>query len=100
MIPNYFEVSWSEVKVKMTFLGSFHVLQTDMLFSSNFPVSGEMVVNNKDRYTGESPGYFTGLDLTKNMYLGSVPDYNNIPQAAGFKEGFVGKVWLKSFSTV
>lgn len=52
---------------------------------------GSMIVNEEPVYTGESPGYFTGLDLEGNMYLGSVPDFDNIPRAAGFRKGFVGK---------
>jgi hypothetical protein len=50
-----------------------------------------MIVNEEPAYTGQSPGYFTGLDLQGNMYLGSVPNYDNIPRATGFREGFVGK---------
>lgn len=50
-----------------------------------------MVVDSEPAYTGESPGYFTGLDLAGNMYLGSVPNYNNIPKVVGYREGFVGR---------
>lgn len=50
-----------------------------------------MTVNEEPVYRGQSPGPFTGLDLGGNLYLGSVPDYNSIPQLSGFKEGFVGK---------
>ncbi|XP_060586623.1 basement membrane-specific heparan sulfate proteoglycan core protein-like isoform X4 [Ruditapes philippinarum] len=53
---------------------------------------GSMIVNEEPAYTGQSPGYFTGLDLQGNMYLGSVPNYDNIPRATGFREGFVGAV--------
>jgi len=49
-----------------------------------------MIVNEGPAYTGESPGYFTGLDLAGNLYIGSVPDYNTIPKVTGYKEGFVG----------
>ena len=47
-------------------------------------------MNEQPAYTGESPGYFTGLDLSEPMYLGSVPNYDAIPRVAGFREGFVG----------
>ena len=57
--------------------------------------AGTMVVNEEPAYTGESPGYFTGLDLSEPMYLGSVPNYNQIPRGAGFREGFVGKLTAK-----
>ncbi|WAR15211.1 PGBM-like protein, partial [Mya arenaria] len=53
---------------------------------------GSMVVDEEPAYTGESPGYFTGLDLAGNMYLGSVPNYNNIPKNTGYKDGFVGSI--------
>ncbi|XP_052285983.1 basement membrane-specific heparan sulfate proteoglycan core protein-like isoform X3 [Dreissena polymorpha] len=53
---------------------------------------GSMVVDSEPAYTGESPGYFTGLDLAGNMYLGSVPNYNNIPKVVGYREGFVGSI--------
>ena len=51
-----------------------------------------MIVNEQPAYTGESPGYFTGLDLSEPMYLGSVPNYDAIPRVAGFREGFVGTI--------
>jgi len=50
-----------------------------------------MIVNQEPEYSGTSPGLFSGLDLEGNMYLGSVPDFNNIPKVTGFREGFVGK---------
>ncbi|KAL3861185.1 hypothetical protein ACJMK2_007245 [Sinanodonta woodiana] len=53
---------------------------------------GTMVVNDEPAYTGVSPGNFQGLDLLENMYLGSVPDFNIVPRAAGFRTGFVGSV--------
>ena len=63
---------------------------------------GTMVVNEQPAYTGESPGYFTGLDLSEPMYLGSVPNYDSIPRVAGFREGFVGmypvNLWLSKNS--
>ncbi|KAL4221170.1 hypothetical protein ACF0H5_019434 [Mactra antiquata] len=51
-----------------------------------------MIINEQPAYTGESPGFFTGLDLEGNMYLGSVPNYDEIPRVTGFKEGFVGSI--------
>ena len=53
-----------------------------------------MVVNQEPAYTGQSPGYFTGLDLQGKMYLGSVPNYDNIPKTTDFREGFVGKQFI------
>ncbi|XP_060600902.1 basement membrane-specific heparan sulfate proteoglycan core protein-like [Ruditapes philippinarum] len=53
---------------------------------------GSMIVNEEPAYTGQSPGYFTVLDLQGYMYLGSVPNYDNIPRGTGFREGFVGSV--------
>ncbi|CAH1774180.1 unnamed protein product, partial [Owenia fusiformis] len=52
---------------------------------------GTMILNGQE-YRGRAPGNFRGLDLVDNMYLGGVPDYNKIPQAAGFRQGFVGAV--------
>lgn len=50
-----------------------------------------MVINDEAEYTGEAPGRFQGLDLEQNLYVGGVPDYTRIPDAAGFSSGFVGK---------
>ncbi|XP_064610527.1 LOW QUALITY PROTEIN: basement membrane-specific heparan sulfate proteoglycan core protein-like [Liolophura sinensis] len=53
---------------------------------------GTMVVNDEPSYMGEAQGRFVGLDLEDSLYLGAVPDFARIPQAAGFRSGFVGTV--------
>lgn len=49
------------------------------------------MVNDEPSYMGEAQGRFVGLDLEDSLYLGSVPDFSRIPQAAGFRSGFVGE---------
>lgn len=48
-------------------------------------------MNDEPIYTGSSLGQFSGLDLGQNMYLGNVPDANNVPEPARFSSGYVGK---------
>lgn len=48
-------------------------------------------MNDEPLYTGSSLGQFSGLDLGQNMYLGNVPDANNVPEPARYSSGFVGK---------
>ncbi|XP_041377591.1 basement membrane-specific heparan sulfate proteoglycan core protein-like isoform X3 [Gigantopelta aegis] len=54
--------------------------------------NGTLIVNDEPAYSGIAPGKFVGLDLVENMYLGGVPNYQAIPRAAGFNQGFVGSV--------
>ena len=48
------------------------------------------MVNDEPVYYGEAPGRFVGMDIVEPMYLGGVPNYAEIPRAAGFSTGFVG----------
>ena len=52
-----------------------------------------MTVDNKNQFSGETPGRFMGLDLSQEMYLGGIPDYSKIPQPARYTSGFVGKIY-------
>lgn len=54
-------------------------------------ITGTLEVNDEPIYTGSSLGQFSGLDLGQNMYLGNVPDANNVPEPARFSSGYVGK---------
>lgn len=53
---------------------------------------GTLEVNDEPIYTGSSLGQFSGLDLGQNMYLGNVPDANNVPEPARFSSGYVGVI--------
>lgn len=57
-------------------------------------ITGTLEVNDEPIYTGSSLGQFSGLDLGQNMYLGNVPDANNVPEPARFSSGYVGKKLL------
>jgi len=52
--------------------------------------AGYLVVDDKE-YTGHSSGRHIGLDLTQNMFLGGVPDYQNISPYAAQTSGFTGR---------
>ena len=54
--------------------------------------TGKMTVDNKNQFSGETPGRFMGLDLSQEMYLGGIPDYSKIPQPARYTSGFVGTI--------
>ena len=43
-----------------------------------------------EEYRGQAPGAFSGLDLTENLFIGSVPDFHKISRAAGYTQGFLG----------
>lgn len=60
-------------------------------------ITGTLEVNDEPLYTGSSLGQFSGLDLGQNMYLGNVPDANNVPEPARYSSGFVGKKWFCLF---
>lgn len=49
-----------------------------------------MVVDGGAPITGRSEGRFLGLDLVEFMYLGGVPDFNEIHPQTGFTTGFLG----------
>ena len=49
-----------------------------------------MYVDDDAPYTGRAPGEFQGLDLAQPMYVGNVPDVENIPAGARFSSGYVG----------
>ena len=52
--------------------------------------AGEMVVNDEPAYRISSPGEVRGLNLDQPMYVGGVPNLQNIPNETGFRTGFVG----------
>lgn len=53
--------------------------------------AGTLLVNDEPPYFGEAPGRFVGMDIEKPLYIGGVPNYEEVPRAAGFTSGFVGK---------
>ncbi|KAK3801367.1 hypothetical protein RRG08_059069 [Elysia crispata] len=55
-------------------------------------LNGTMYVDDDAPYTGRAPGEFQGLDLAQPMYVGNVPDVENIPAGARFSSGYVGGV--------
>jgi hypothetical protein len=52
---------------------------------------GTMTVNGQGPYFGNVHGKFQGLDLIEHMYVGGVPNFNQIHRLAGHTKGFVGK---------
>ena len=58
-----------------------------------FIAIGYLIINGRE-YTGQAGGSFVGLDLVENLFLGGVPDYAMISRYAGFREGFVGKLFV------
>ena len=58
-----------------------------------------MSVNDEATYTGVAPGQYQGLDVAQPMYVGSVPDFNNLPAGARFTSGYVGGLllWLAQY---
>ncbi|XP_076452135.1 basement membrane-specific heparan sulfate proteoglycan core protein-like isoform X4 [Babylonia areolata] len=54
--------------------------------------NGTLLVNDEPPYHGQASGRFVGMDIVQPMYLGGVPNYNDIPRAAGFNQGFVGSI--------
>ncbi|XP_025082607.1 basement membrane-specific heparan sulfate proteoglycan core protein-like isoform X8 [Pomacea canaliculata] len=54
--------------------------------------NGTLLVNDEPPYFGEAPGRFVGMDIEKPLYIGGVPNYEEVPRAAGFTSGFVGSV--------
>ncbi|KAK7791103.1 hypothetical protein R5R35_012915 [Gryllus longicercus] len=51
---------------------------------------GTLEVDEQRIVTGKTQGAFVGLDLEQPLYIGSVPDFNQINKLAGFQQGFVG----------
>ncbi|KAK6966048.1 basement membrane-specific heparan sulfate proteoglycan core protein, partial [Biomphalaria glabrata] len=54
--------------------------------------NGTLLVNDEPAYVGVAPGQHEGLDLGAPLYLGSVPDYRDIPPSTGYSRGFVGSL--------
>ncbi|XP_065349470.1 basement membrane-specific heparan sulfate proteoglycan core protein isoform X3 [Cloeon dipterum] len=66
-------------------MGAWHTVKI-----SRINKDGTMIVNGNETYAGIDTGRFQGLDLQDSLYLGGVPDYNNIQRSNGFSKGFVG----------
>ncbi|XP_064459482.1 basement membrane-specific heparan sulfate proteoglycan core protein-like isoform X3 [Ornithodoros turicata] len=57
-------------------------------------------VDDQSEVTGSSGGRMMGLDLTQNLFVGSVPSFDKISKASGYAEGFVGCVSNIKFGPV
>ncbi|XP_045130066.1 basement membrane-specific heparan sulfate proteoglycan core protein-like isoform X13 [Portunus trituberculatus] len=51
---------------------------------------GRMMVNGGDPVVGVSEGRFRGLDLVEPLFLGGVPDFQNVHRQTGMTSGFKG----------
>ena len=51
---------------------------------------GFLKVDNEAEVSGVSPGRYVGLTLTQDLYLGGIPDFNQISKLNGFRRGFDG----------
>lgn len=49
-----------------------------------------MYVDGKGPFVGENEGKYFGLDLSESLFLGGVPDYNNISPDVDIHQGLVG----------
>lgn len=49
-----------------------------------------MFVDGKGPYIGNAEGKYIGLDLSEQLYLGGVPDFDEISPDVGVSNGFVG----------
>lgn len=50
-----------------------------------------MFVDGKGPFIGENEGKYFGLDLTEPLFLGGVPNYDNISPEVVIDTGLVGK---------
>jgi len=50
-----------------------------------------MFVDGKGPFIGENEGKYFGLDLTEPLFLGGVPNYDNISPEVDIDTGLVGK---------
>lgn len=48
---------------------------------------GFLYVDGRGPFTTESPGRSNGLDLEEPLYIGGVPDYNQLPDDIIVKQG-------------
>ena len=51
---------------------------------------GELRVNNEEQVTGQSPGSFTGLQVSSNLYLGASQRPPNLPIPLKILSGYHG----------
>lgn len=51
-----------------------------------------MYVDGEGPFTGSTTGTFQGLDLVEPLYVGSVPNFNNVHRSIGHTKGLVGKI--------
>lgn len=47
-------------------------------------------MNGGEPLVGVSQGRFLGLDLVESLYLGGVPDFENVHRETGMRTGFKG----------
>lgn len=84
---------------------SFNLGSTTTTVKADYPVSNRewhtirvkrdrkdvtMQVDGRSTYTASSTDRLVGINLNDNLYLGGVPDYNELPQEVGVYNGFVG----------
>ncbi|CAH1394861.1 unnamed protein product, partial [Nezara viridula] len=51
---------------------------------------GRLIINDEEPVIGTSPGRHHSLDLDLPLYVGSVPDFNDIPKSVDYSTGFRG----------
>ncbi|XP_022090462.1 basement membrane-specific heparan sulfate proteoglycan core protein-like isoform X3 [Acanthaster planci] len=66
-------------------LGQWHTVR--LYRSKRF---GLLQVDQQPEVTGNSSGAFLGLNLVQKLYLGGVRDFESLPQAVRFENGFIG----------
>ena len=72
-------------------LGQWHTVH--LYRSKRF---GLMRVDDQPEVNGNSSGGFLGLDLVQKLYLGGVRDFEMVPRAVHFENGFIGKFERKN----
>lgn len=53
-----------------------------------------MFVDGKGPFIGENEGKYFGLDLSEPLFLGGVPNYDNISPEVDIDTGLVGKCFI------
>lgn len=58
-----------------------------------------MFVDGKGPFIGENEGKYFGLDLTEPLFLGGVPNYDNISPEVVIDTGLVGKCFTPTLKS-
>lgn len=70
----------------------FNLLLLNFITNIIIVTTGRLIINDEEPVIGTSPGRHHSLDLDLPLYVGSVPDFSDIPKSVDYSTGFRGMI--------